>query len=311
MEDKRNQYRNEEEYYQQQIEDASSEFRNREIVIWGTTPKARLAKSVMDRLGIPCQCFVSSRPRDRTYCERPLCTPDILDPEKNYVFLTTASSEVLHDLLNRGFQDDGRDFLYLQYGQWHDDIVYDGCPVGRGTCGFEYLRPHQHDLGKCVKKIGRYCSINVTARVWPNHMLNWVTTHPILDAEEFVPSHCHKLREKAYQMQAEKKKANPPVEIGNDVWIGSNVVILPGVKVGDGAVLAAGAVVRKDVPPYAIVGGVPAKIIRYRFSPDIIEALLRIRWWDWTLEQYESNCELFYDPAAFCKKFDPQNLQSL
>lgn len=68
--------------------------------------------------------------------------------------------------------------------------------------------------------------------------------------------------------------------LGNDVWVGSNVLINGGVKIGDGAVIAAGAVVVKDVPPYAIVGGVPAKIIRYRFSPEIIEKLLELKWWN-------------------------------
>jgi len=68
----------------------------------------------------------------------------------------------------------------------------------------------------------------------------------------------------------------PPI-IGNDVWIGANAIILQGVTIGDGAVIAAGAVVTKDVPPYAIVGGVPAKVIKYRFSDDVILKLLEIR----------------------------------
>jgi acetyltransferase-like isoleucine patch superfamily enzyme len=66
--------------------------------------------------------------------------------------------------------------------------------------------------------------------------------------------------------------------IGSDVWIGANVVVLRGVHVGDGAVLAAGAVVNKDVPPYAIVGGVPARIINYRFSEDIIHTIQESKW---------------------------------
>ncbi|MDG4883925.1 CatB-related O-acetyltransferase [Mesorhizobium sp. WSM4884] len=71
------------------------------------------------------------------------------------------------------------------------------------------------------------------------------------------------------------------ITIGNDVWIGHGAIILPGVKVGDGAVVGAGAVVTRDVPSYAIVGGSPARLIRYRFSQDVISNLLAIRWWEW------------------------------
>ena len=70
--------------------------------------------------------------------------------------------------------------------------------------------------------------------------------------------------------------------IGNDVWIGQRVVVKSGCRIGDGAVVGAGAVVTKDVPPYAIVGGVPAKVIRMRFSEDIIERLKEIKWWDYS-----------------------------
>jgi acetyltransferase-like isoleucine patch superfamily enzyme len=75
------------------------------------------------------------------------------------------------------------------------------------------------------------------------------------------------------------------VTIGNDVWTGHNVNVTAGVNVGDGAVIAAGSVVTKDVPPYAIVGGVPATLIRYRFSEKTIERLLRVKWWDLELSQ--------------------------
>lgn len=95
--------------------------------------------------------------------------------------------------------------------------------------------------------------------------------------------------------------------IGNDVWIGHGVIVLPGVKIGDGAVLAAGAVVTKDVPPYTIVGGVPAKIIRERFSRPIAEQLAAIAWWDWPFETIMARLADFQssDIEAFCERWTP------
>lgn len=79
------------------------------------------------------------------------------------------------------------------------------------------------------------------------------------------------------------------IVIGNDVWIGYEAVIMAGVTIGDGAIIGTRAVVTKDVPPYTIVGGVPAKPIRNRFSSEVISSLLEIRWWDWTNERIRRN----------------------
>lgn len=95
------------------------------------------------------------------------------------------------------------------------------------------------------------------------------------------------------------------VSIGNDVWIGANSVILSGVEIGHGAVIGAGAVVTKDVPPYAIVVGVPAKVIKYRFSEDIIEELLEIKWWDRDEKSLQNNINLFQ------KKLTKESLKEL
>jgi virginiamycin A acetyltransferase len=83
------------------------------------------------------------------------------------------------------------------------------------------------------------------------------------------------------------------VAIGNDVWIGAKSVILSGVTIGDGAVVAAGSVVTKDVPSYAIVGGNPARVIKYRFTPEIITKLQAIKWWNWPAEKITAQRDLF------------------
>lgn len=89
------------------------------------------------------------------------------------------------------------------------------------------------------------------------------------------------------------------VEIGNDVWIGSGALLLPGVHIGDGAIIAAGAVVTKDVEPYAIVGGVPAKIIRKRFNDEQIKYLLELKWWDKPEEWVRSHADYFRNIQEF------------
>lgn len=93
--------------------------------------------------------------------------------------------------------------------------------------------------------------------------------------------------------------------IGNDVWVGNDATVLGGVRIGDGAVVAAGSMVVKDVPPYAVVGGNPAKIIPYRFSEDVIDRLKRIAWWDWSSEQIRNRKnDMQGEVADFAKKYD-------
>ena len=131
--------------------------------------------------------------------------------------------------------------------------------------------------------IGKYCSIARGACIGTTqHPIGFLSTHPMLYLDmpygPTLPPEC----------RCKFDGVKPPCHIGNDVWIGLNAVIMDGVTIGDGAVIAAGAVVTKDIPPYAIVGGVPAKLIRYRFSPEIIAALLELRWWDLPLEQWKN-----------------------
>lgn len=91
--------------------------------------------------------------------------------------------------------------------------------------------------------------------------------------------------------------------IGNDVWLGRNVLITNGSNIGNGVIAGAGAVITKDVPDYAVVVGVPARIIRYRYEPDEIAALNRIAWWDWPDEKIRKNYNDFYlDIKEFIKK---------
>jgi len=92
------------------------------------------------------------------------------------------------------------------------------------------------------------------------------------------------------------------IVIGNDVWIGYGVTILSGVTIGDGAIVAANSCVVKDVPPYSIVGGVPAKVIKYRFDDETIGKLLKIRWWDWDEQKIRDSVKDMPNPKLFVEK---------
>ncbi|WP_392564186.1 CatB-related O-acetyltransferase [Orbus wheelerorum] len=129
-------------------------------------------------------------------------------------------------------------------------------------------------------KIGKYCSIAHNTYIGADsHPTIWLSTHPF----------------QHYSIGKNCDAIIGSVTVEHDVWIGANTVILAGLNIGSGAIIAAGAVVTKDVPPYAIVGGVPAKIIKYRFSHEIIDQLLELRWWDFSADTLRDNKIEFRD----------------
>ena len=97
-------------------------------------------------------------------------------------------------------------------------------------------------------------------------------------------------------------KDKGPIEIGSDCWIGTEAMIFGGTTIGHGSIVGARAVVTKDVPPFAIVAGNPAKIIRYRFEQNVIDQLMQIQWWDWPKEKVEQNIDLLADIDMFLEK---------
>lgn len=159
-----------------------------------------------------------------------------------------------------------------------------GCKIGRCTyCGDNVNVPDKNT------QIGSFCSIasNVNIGLF-EHPLNYLSTSPFFYTESLGWKN-------GYQEIYTK-----PVKIGNDVWIGINVCIKDGIEIGDGAIIAAGAVVTKNVPPYAIVAGVPAKVVKYRFSKEIIENLLKLEWW--SLDDETIKTLPFKNPEECIKK---------
>lgn len=101
-----------------------------------------------------------------------------------------------------------------------------------------------------------------------------------------------------------KAQSKGKIEIGSDVWIGESVTVLSGVKIGDGAIIGARTVVARDIPPFAIAIGNPAQVLRFRFTSDVIEKLLKIRWWNWPKDRIEESMELMKDINKFIEKYD-------
>lgn len=162
----------------------------------------------------------------------------------------------------------------------YNDFVNDPREFEKNNVLYHY--PINHDK----LKIGKFCSIACGAKFLfnsANHTVKSLSTYPFpiffeewgLDVKDITSAWDNK----------------GDIVIGNDVWIGYEAVIMSGVTIGDGAIIGTRAVVTKDVPPYTIVGGVPAKRIRKRFPEKTISELLKLKWWDWTFKKISQNME--------------------
>lgn len=190
-------------------------------------------------------------------------------PESNITHLLT---EIVFDWENRKLHHARTsEHLKLQIKKYNWSI-------GKHTYGKpRVLEPKLNKL--CI---GNFCSIaDDVVIILGNHKLDTITTFPFATLREFWPS----LKGKEHIQDHESKG---PILIGNDVWIGHGVKIMPGVIIGNGSVIAANSVVTKDISPYSIVAGTPAKHIKYRFSQEKINALEQIKWWDWNDEKIDS-----------------------
>ena len=162
-----------------------------------------------------------------------------------------------------------------------------------GAENFEEHVTHHYEFIGDKLIIGKFCAIGKGVEFvmnGANHRMNGVTTYPF----NIMGGGWEKSTPKLSDLPLKGDTV-----VGNDVWIGQNVTVLPGVHIGDGAVVGANSVVSKDVLPYHIVGGNPAKVIRKRFDDDTIACLLRIRWWDWPAEKITKNLDILCGGGIF------------
>jgi acetyltransferase-like isoleucine patch superfamily enzyme len=160
---------------------------------------------------------------------------------------------------------------------------YRGFSIGEWTYGHPHVP--RGDDGTTLR-IGRFCSFasGVTILTGCNHRTDWISTYPfqhVYGPDRPLPF---------------PSRSKGDVMIGHDVWVGVDALILSGVTIGNGAVIAARSVVTKDVPPYAIVAGSPARVVKYRFDEDTIAVLLAIAWWDWPQAKIEEALPLLMSP---------------
>ena len=257
---------------------------NRDIVIWGNT--TRLLLRVLKSYNV--------------------CSADCVEQQKHYVVTVTED-----DLKDFQMDEQSHSFNYVEdyfsFGDYGRCLPFEwncyNAKIGRHTyfgekilwsCGFGY-----------IKSIGQFTAINNSAAIYGDHQLDMA----------FISDQVQKLftedNKKIYEEKISSNRNNPygknkdGVVIGNDVWIGANAFINASkvTSIGDGAIIGSGAVVLEDVPPYAVIVGVPAKINRYRYSPEVIECLLKVKWWEWSVEEINANADALMSPHIFIKRF--------
>ena len=190
---------------------------------------------------------------------------------KSFHFENQFSSQLLHETVKHPNISIGVFSYYSGYHHKHDFV----------EC-VRYLHDKRKDVDRLI--IGSYCSIGSGAVFMmagnQGHNSQWLSTFPF-----YFQANIFKKAKNGFERVGD-------TTIGNDVWIGSEAMIMPGIKIGDGAIIAARAVVTKDIPPYTVVGGNQALFIRSRFNEKEIEQLLTMKWWNWAEDKVKENMPL-------------------
>lgn len=256
----------------------------REIAVWGNPTRLML------RILKPYRYHIAER----------------VNPQKHYV--VTVNDDDLTDFL---MDAQSEPFKYVDdYLTFHDrggQLPFEwecyGVKIGRQTYfGERFVKGCRYGF---IESMGHFTSINSSAAVQCDHQHNMIFMSD--EMQEFFTTE-NKTRFKDRYLADPKNpyaQNKGRIRIGNDVWIGSYAFINASkvTSIGDGAIIGSGAVVIDNIPPYAIAVGVPARVKRYRFAPEMIETLLRVKWWDWSINEINANADALMSPDIFKERF--------
>lgn len=234
---------------------------------------------------------------------------DQIDTDGYVLFLASTSAKIYNELKDNATKyflpESIIELECMSHVDWSKSPKYT-TEIGKYSYG-PICRNHP-----LIKLIGSFCSFADGVDFVGNHEMRYVTTHPILYVGKhiegyeypFVLDHNEDYYMPGIEPKTEYVRKQRRATIGNDVWLGKNVIVTNSANIGNGVIAAAGAVITKDVPDYAVVAGVPARIIRYRYSPKQIDALNKIAWWNWSDDEIRERFDDFYLPIdEFIEKY--------
>lgn len=224
-----------------------------------------------------------------------------INTENITAILSTTDAQIYHELRNcllKYFDDAHIGDIYRKA----QSMLFTVDSKKQTKCGkYSYGPLTNHYL---VEEVGAFCSFAEGTDVLQNHAIDYITTHPMIFHDKEINSvlpdfYINRIGCKWYFEGIRPKgivRNLKRIHIGNDVWLGKNVLITNAANIGNGVIAGAGAVITKSVPDYAVIGGVPARIIKYRYAPKQIDALNRIAWWEWSDDEIRERFEDFYLP---------------
>ncbi len=277
--------------------------KEKRLLIYGTGKGGEIFAEYLKEKNIKLSGFIDRNNSGRKKLGYDVLSIESCNIKNDFICICVMDEEVkleiLYECLKKGFsKEDILEIIPADLPEIMEmDHVYRGVKIGKFTYGYKtFLEPWMSNI--MVESIGKYCSINSSARVWCKHVMGGVSTYPFITEPFEHTKGIIDIMENNTDLCGEGK-----IIIGNDVWIGANAVVLPNVRIADGSIIGAGAVVTKDVKPYQIVGGVPAKHIRFRYDSETIKKLLRITWWNWENDEVKKRLDDFNDIKLFIRKY--------